>query len=169
MDNKKIHQKFYLLIIFSLSFIYSNCAYDCSSINCHTNDGLTCSSVSGGSCDSSKCKARYGIKTCHDCSGISGGYYTIDPNGNCLIGQCYGDKIIDQSKECTSQSVTNLNKLGDIYYSNTPSYATCSSFICSCNSYYYTENIHGNKELKCQTSASTLSSSGYKFYNPKTG
>ena len=84
----KVCPKFILFFILIISFEYSKeqvCNTDCTSSN-----GLSCVDSSSNSCPSN-CKPKYGsttTNTCYDCSGISGKYYTIDSNGNCL-NQCF--------------------------------------------------------------------------------
>ena len=107
---------------------------------------------------------------CLFCTGISkDSYYTKNAAGSCAINTCDGDKIIEMTKECTSQIVSGFFLLGDVYYCSQPENTNCKDVnnyhICSCNSYYYIEKIYGRKKYTCLNS---FSSSFYTFYNYKT-
>ena len=156
-------QKFILIFILIIFFEFSkeqDCNTDC------IGTGLVCTDSATGTCGPN-CKPKYGSTTCYDCSRITGNYYTIDSNDNCL-NQCLGDKIIDATKECTYELVNSLNKLGDVYYSTAPTSATCTSNICTCSSYYYLEILNGKKIYTCFSTISAAVSASYPYYNYKT-
>ena len=122
--------------------------------------------ISGGC---TNCKPKYGSGYCYSCSTSSSVYYTIKSDGTCLLNECFGDKIIAASSECTSQTITSLYKLGDFYYSsNNPQSSTCgTNKLCSCPSYFYTQKIYGKKKIICFSLISSHPS-GYIYFNYKT-
>ena len=170
----KKNQKFILIIIFLLCFEYSNCVGICS--NCESTDGITCVATSvDPSADCSNCKPKYisgmSTLTCHDCSGING-YYSIDSSDNCQ-SSCSGDKILDDTKECTSESIIGFYQMGEIYYRNDPSHddssIQCSNKICKCSKFYYTETIYTKISYHCFNSIDEEVGQGYIYYNYNTG
>ena len=85
------------------------------------------------------CRPRYfegNSYECVSCSSSESPYYTINEYASCLPNTCIGNKIIDQTYECTDRDLS-LYKLGDFYYFNKPSNTdSCPNKICSCLSYY---------------------------------
>ena len=129
-------------LIHILAFIWilkqSICVFNCAS-NCYYNSGKYCTPSSiffySDECNN-YCKPKYfgSSKQCVYCYPKATSYYTIEENGNCLVDQCIGNKIIDHTLECTDRDIS-LYKLEDFYYSNPPSDASCQNKICSCLSY----------------------------------
>ena len=147
MKQIKNHHIIIFLFIFLLNLEYSKCE-DCSNTYCNNANGYSCSNSGTQTCPYN-CKPKYieGDGTCHDCNGISPStYYTIKSDGTCSPDECLGDKIIADSKECTSQIISSLYKLGDFYYNTNPTSNSCPGNICSCPSYFYTEKIYGKKK-----------------------
>ena len=183
MKLQKYKQKFIIFFIILISFEYSKCD-DCSSF-CSNADGLSCQNKDESHVCPSDCKPNYGHNTCHFCNGIqSNDYYSIDSDGNCLINQCIGDKIVEidgNLKQCTSQIITpsgqiyKVGELGDYYYFFSSvdnidnNFYDCTPNVCKCKKYYYIETIYGKKKYNCVNDLSTLSSTNYKFYNYNTG
>ena len=166
---KLIFQKFIFILIFILfpnKSIQDICSQDYCTIGTNTY------SINANSyTDTIEYRPKYnygGSISCLSCPGIKKeSYYTINESGNCVANICEGDKIIDKTKECTSQIVSGLYLLGDVYYCSEPGNANCNNNnkICVCESYYYIEKIYGKKKYTC---LSSLASSTYKFYNYKT-
>ena len=174
MKSWKINQKFILVFIFLICFKFSKEDIDCST--CSYSSGTFC--TGSGSCSGS-CRPQLSVSSgtntysCYDCTGFSG-YYTIifdsnNPNGKC-INACVGDKIIEETKECTSEDLSSLYKLGDFYYISDPSNGNtdtnikCTNNICNCINYYYIKTIYGKKQYNCFDSIENPPS-GYTFYS----
>ena len=164
-------------------FIFFSCLQLSNSAICNyciSNDGgLTCSDRYSHSfppfCDRNNCKPKYKDSQCYDCSEIRDGMYTIENNA-CLINVCKGDVFIEETKECTSLSIvqneySTLYKLGDFYYINIPTNAECPTGIgkeCSCNSYFYRENINRKVKYTCFDLEHNSPKVIYKYYDPIT-
>ena len=169
----KKNKKFIFVFIILLCFEFSKCL-DCTS-NCEYQSGTSCSDTNSNTCPSTSCRPKFIMNsggsntfTCHDCTGISG-YYTIDSNGNC-IDDCLGDKIISETKECTSKDLSSFYQLGNFYYSATPTDANCdTNNKCTCLKYYYIETIYGKKKYTCFSTVDDTLLSKYKYYYPNTG
>ena len=102
------------IFIFLLLFHNINSQEPCQSCS------IDASTLSCGSCN---CKFKYSDSLCYDCSSVLSNvndYYSIDENGICS-NTCSGNKIIEDTKECTSAQSTDLYLLGDIYQSTDPS------------------------------------------------
>jgi hypothetical protein len=125
-----------LLLVLICIFQVSKCT---ACTGCTSSGGI---SICSGSC-SSECKPRYGDNQCYECNSITeNDYYYIDPSGNCQL-ECQGDKIIENTKQCTDQLITTYTyQLGDAYFfSGTPSstdskYKHVSGKLYECKSYH---------------------------------
>ncbi|MBO6244481.1 MAG: hypothetical protein J6O41_08010, partial [Clostridia bacterium] len=166
----KTHQIFFLFFVFLLCFKYST-QIDCS--GCQNIDGLSCTAASGSDCDSVNCKPKYSnpiINACYDCSNFPN-YYSIssDPSA---CSSCSGDKIIEKTKECTSDALSDFYKLGDFYYLEDPSQNNnairCSGKICNCAKYFYEETIETKTKLKCYNTLDAAAADGYFYYDYNT-
>ena len=107
-------------LIHILAFIWilkqSICVFNCAS-NCYYNSGIYCTPSSILYSDNCKnyCKPKYigSNKQCVYCYPKATSYYTIEENGNCLVDQCIGNKIIDHTLECTDRDIS-LYKLDNL-------------------------------------------------------
>ena len=164
-------------LIHILAFIWilkqSICVFNCAS-NCYYNSGKYCTPSSiffySDECNN-YCKPKYfgSSKQCVYCYPKATSYYTIEENGNCLVDQCIGNKIIDHTLECTDRDIS-LYKLEDFYYSNPPSDASCQNKICSCLSYYVVDKVvYGKKKITCYDLINNRpSNTNIKYYNYNT-
>ena len=171
MKTIKSFSKLFLIFLSLCTYINCDCTCSVSSVS-----PLQC--IADPSGDSScVCKYQY-PSSCIFCDSsiFSSGnvYYSI--NGATCSGSCLGDKIIDNTKECTSEDLMssgNFYKLGDVYYySNPPSDTTnidCpDSKICKCKKYFYIQYVNGKKIYKCFSDTDTTTLTTFKYYNYKT-
>ena len=171
MNQFKVFKKFICIFMFFL-FLKQSKSELCNSI-CYYSSGGFCSSSSSSTSDidycTKHCKPLHyqNFKTCYYCSQIISSYYTINEYYNCYVNECIGDKIIYETKECTSrpiQLIVSTYRIGDFIYYNYPPDLTlysCTSNICTCNEYHYTELIFGKKYIHCKRSPE----SPYNYYN----
>ena len=163
---KKNYLRFIFIFLVLLNNIYSEDTCGCTAVN--SNDFSCTSTV-----ETCNCKFKYS-NSCHDCSLAltnSDTYYSIDASGVCS-NQCVGNKIIEQTKECTSVDLPNtFYHLGDVYYKTNPSNTDIecqSNNACKCKKYYYITDINGKQIYNCFSEISTPPE-GYSYYNFKTG
>ena len=154
-----------IFFIFSCLFSYT-ISHDCTP---STGTGFNCNSASGNL----NCKYIY-PNSCEECIDITS-YYTF--RGSTCFNECTGDKIIDETKECTSADLMSSGlfyQLGDVYFTSDPSNANiecATSKVCKCKNYYYITYESGKKKYHCFSSTdsdiSTILST-YNHYNYKT-
>ena len=165
---------FFIFIIFSYLRIYESttCPYCYSS-----NNGLSCYSTNMYGYNCNNCKPKYGTSSnCYLCPSLTSGFYTIDGSGNCQDGCSIGtSKIIDNTNECTSIGITQYTQrtMGSVYYIDTtikPEYSYCepNTKICTCNKFYYKEQINNKLKITCVGPSNDPSNTLYKSYNPIT-
>ena len=164
----KIYYTYFFLFLFLLNTNYIICEDACQ-INCEKSDS-SCTAKADVSYDCSNCKPVYDSNSNKCCSVGNSGYFSLDSSGNCIDG-CLGDKIIEDTKECTNVAITGKYQLGDIYLTNAPTDTSisCSNNICECTKYFYKEIIYGKTKIHCYNSYEPSSFGNYKFFNYKTG
>ena len=113
------------------------------------------------------CKFKY-PDSCQLCNGIvQNNYYSIE--GGVCSNLCLGNKIIESTKECTSENIVHsLYQLGDVFYINNPSSTEIecdpSTKKCKCKNYYYIIDKDGKKIYNCVNTVPT----DYSYLNSKT-
>ena len=157
-----------IIFIFLCLFTYINSDDEVCTCSVDNSNPFTCTS-SGTGCN---CKFKY-PNDCVNCNNNdfdSDDYYSIF-SGVCS-NTCLGNKIIEITKECTSEDIVDsLYKLGDVFYNSDPSVGSteieCDSttYICNCKNYFYIQNENGKQIYNC---VSNIPSS-YSYINSETG
>ena len=98
------------------------------------------------------------------CFYACGTHTTYNPFGTNINGECIGDKVIYSDSLCTFHPYSTSNRLGDYIYSGTPSYSTCSSYICKCDYFFDIFICYGKKNYNCYSQNSFT----YKYCNYET-
>ena len=176
MKPGKTFQKYIFFVTIIFCFEYAKCVLDCSSTKCIYQNGACISPDNTDTCDPG-CRPLYtdnspNFFSCHDCSGVTSEYYSIN-SGTCS-SICSGSNIIADTKECTSAGVSNLYSLGDFYYTTDPSSNdnTIKCFAdksCQCSKYFYKDNSISSKlKYKCYNTIEAAAADGYYYYQYDT-
>ena len=161
MKTKKNITKIIFIFLCLFSFINTDDACTCTVDSEH----FSCASSGATGC---LCKFKY-PNSCQLCNDIDDpdDYYSIE--GGVCSNLCLGNKIIESTKECTSENIVHsLYQLGDVFYINDPSSTEIecdsSSKKCKCKNYYYITDKDGKKIYNCVNTVPT----GYSYLNSKT-
>ena len=165
-----------LSLIFYCLTVLIICDNACDSITCEVDVDHPYQCTPNEVVDNCICKFKY-PNSCHKCETDTSGivYYTIHDNGLCS-NTCTGNKIIQDTGECTSMDLLETGifyKFGDFYYSSAPTNPNIVCFdshICKCKKYFYTEYIQGKKKYTCfdESNNSGADLTQYKYYNYNT-
>ena len=167
-----------LSLIFYCLTVLIICDNACDSITCEVDVDHPYQCTPNEVVDNCICKFKY-PNSCHKCETDTSGieYYTIHDNGLCS-NTCTGNKIIQDTGECTSMDLLGTGifyKFGDFYFLSAPSdddsnIVCFDSHICKCKKYFYTEYIQGKKKYTCfdESNNSGADLTQYKYYNYNT-